>query len=95
VVIEATSGGVIVSVRVIPRSGRSGVAGTRGDALLVRLNASPVEGAANDELIEVIARALQMPKRSVSIVSGGHARQKRVRVSGIDASTAAARLAAT
>ena len=84
---------VVISVRVIPRAARSGVAGRRGDAWLVRLHAPPVEGAANDELIDVIARALAVPTRSVSIASGERSRQKSVRVSGIDAATAAARLA--
>jgi hypothetical protein len=91
-VIETTADGVTIAVRVIPRAGKSGLAGTRGDALLVRLQAAPVEGAANDELVEVLARALQVPKRAVSIVAGTRSRQKRVRVAGIDASTAASRL---
>ena len=85
--------GIVVSIRVIPRAGRSGVAGARGDALLVRLNAPPVDGAANEELIAVIAQALGVPKRAVTIVSGGRSRQKRVHVSGIDVSTAESRLA--
>ena len=84
---------VVISVRVIPRAAQSGVAGRRGDGWLVRLHAPPVEGAANDELIDVIARALAVPKRAVSIASGERSRQKSVRVSGIDAATAAARLA--
>ena len=84
----------MLSVRVIPRAGKSGVAGTRGEALLVRLRAPPVEGAANDELIAVIARALVVPKRSVAILSGERSRQKRVGVAGIDAATATARLSA-
>ena len=91
-VIEAIPDGVVISVRVIPRAARSGLAGTRGGALLVRLQSPPVEGAANDELIEVMARALQVPKRAVSIVAGDRSRQKRVRVVGIDAATAASRL---
>ena len=90
--IASTPEGVAIAVRVIPRAGRSGLAGTRGDALLVRLQSPPVEGAANEELIEVLARALQVPKRAVTIVAGDRSRQKRVRVTGIDAATAAARL---
>ena len=90
--IASTPEGVAIAVRVIPRAGRSGLAGTRGGALLVRLQSPPVEGAANEELIEVLARALQVPKRAVTIVSGDRSRQKRVRVTGIDAATAAARL---
>jgi uncharacterized protein (TIGR00251 family) len=73
----------IIDVRVIPRAGKSGIAGMRGDALLVRLHAPPVDGAANAELIEVLAEALGVPKRAVSIASGERSRQKRVRVEGV------------
>jgi uncharacterized protein (TIGR00251 family) len=82
-VLHSTDDGVLIDVRVIPRAGRSGIAGTRDSALLVRLKAPPVEGAANAELVEVIAEALGVPKRSVTIVSGERSRQKRVRVAGL------------
>ncbi len=90
--IESTPGGVVIAVRVIPRSGRSGVAGTRGGALLVRLNAPPVEGAANDELVEVMADMLGVPRRAVTIVAGERSRNKRVRVANVDADHVASRL---
>jgi len=72
-----------VDVRVIPRAGRSGVAGLRDGALLVRLAAAPVDGAANQELIEVLAKALHVPKRSIEIVAGEKSRSKRVRIDGL------------
>ena len=72
----------IITVRVIPRASKAGVAGMRGDALLVRLNAAPVDGAANAELIDVLADAYGVSKRSVEIVSGERSRQKRVRITG-------------
>jgi uncharacterized protein YggU (UPF0235/DUF167 family) len=75
-------------VRVIPRAGRSGIAGTRDGALLVRLGAAPVEGAANDQLIEVIADALGVPRRAVSITSGTRSRRKTVAVAGISVEAA-------
>ena len=90
--IEAVPDGVVISVRVVPRAARSGLAGTRGGAVLVRLQSPPVEGAANAELIEVMAKAFQVPKRAISIVAGDHSRQKRVRIAGIDAATAASRV---
>ncbi len=90
--IQSASNGVFLTVRVIPRAGKSGVAGTRGGAFLVRLTSPPVEGAANAELIEVLASALGVSKRMVTIVSGERARQKRVHVAGVDQATAAARL---
>jgi uncharacterized protein len=72
-----------IDVRVIPRAGRSGVAGMRDGAVLVRLAAAPVEGAANEALIEVLARALDRPKRDIQIVSGERSRSKRVLVDGL------------
>jgi uncharacterized protein (TIGR00251 family) len=90
--IQSTADGIVLTVRVVPRAARAGVAGMRGGALLIRLNAAPVEGAANNELLELVAAALDVPKRAVTIVAGDRSRQKRVHVSGIDAATAARRL---
>ncbi len=75
--------GVTFAVRVIPRAGRTGAAGTRGDALLVRLAAPPVEGAANEALVTFLARAFDCPKRDVRIVSGQSSRDKRVAIDGL------------
>ena len=47
------------------------------------MNAAPVDGAANTELVDVLADALGVPKRAVTIVSGQRSRQKKVRVTGI------------
>jgi uncharacterized protein (TIGR00251 family) len=90
--ITSTIDGVLVSVRVIPRAGRSSIAGTRGDAMLVRLSAAPVDGAANAELIELIANACGVPKRAVTIASGERSRRKTVRITGLRLEEAAAKL---
>ena len=74
----------LLDVRVVPRAGKSGIAGLREGALLVRLAAAPVDGAANAELIAVLADALHLPKRSIRIVSGDRSRSKCVRVEGMD-----------
>jgi uncharacterized protein (TIGR00251 family) len=81
-----------LEVRVIPRAGRSGVAGLRDGAVVVRLAAAPVDGAANAELIAVLAGALHLPKRSIQIVSGERSRSKRVRIDGMDAQAVMAAL---
>jgi uncharacterized protein (TIGR00251 family) len=70
-------------VRVIPRAGRTAVAGRRGEALLVRLAAAPVDGAANDALLAFMAEALGRSRRDIEIVSGGKSRDKRLRVTGL------------
>jgi uncharacterized protein len=73
-----------LEIKVTPRAGRSGFGGQRDGALLVRLAAAPVDGAANDELIALLAKALRIPKRDITIVSGERSRTKRVRIAGID-----------
>jgi uncharacterized protein (TIGR00251 family) len=81
-----------LDVRVTPRAGRSGFGGLRDGALLVRLAAAPVDGAANDELIALLAKSLRIPKRDITIVSGERSRSKRVRIDGIDREQALALL---
>ena len=90
--LESTSEGVVLNVRVITRAGRSGLAGTRDNALLIRLNAPPVEGAANAELLDVLSDILHVPKRALTIVSGQRSRSKRVLVSGLDIAVVERRL---
>ena len=85
---------MILHIRVIPRASKSAIAGTRGDALLVRISAPPVEGAANEALIDLLARTLGQPRRNVTIVSGHTSRDKRVSIEGISDSDLTARLSA-
>jgi uncharacterized protein (TIGR00251 family) len=82
----------VLTIRVIPRAGKPGPAGTRDGAFLIRLNAPPVEGAANAELIELLSELLDIPKRNITIVSGERGRLKRVRVGGVDEEVAKGRL---
>jgi uncharacterized protein len=90
--VTAAADGVVISIRVIPRAGRAGLAGVRAGAVLVRLHAPPVDGAANTELIDLLATVLHVPRRRVSIVAGERSRRKQVHVAEIDAATAASRL---
>ena len=92
--ITSTPEGVVIDIRVIPRASRSGLAGIRGDALLLRLHAPPVEGAANEEVVEILSKALGVPRRAVTIVAGGRSRLKRVRVEGVSAEFVTSRLIA-
>ena len=85
-------GGIAFAVRVIPRAGRTAVAGLRGDALLVRLAAAPVDGAANDALIGLLATVLDRPRRDVTLVSGHSSRDKRVAIAGLTEAELSARL---
>ncbi len=82
----------IITIRVIPRAGRTAVAGMRGDAVLVRLAAAPVDGAANDALIAFVAMTLGCSRRDVAIVSGEKSRDKRLRIDGFTAEDVRRRL---
>lgn len=72
-----------LDVRVIPRARKTEIGGTRDGALLVRLNAPPVGGAANDALIAFLAALLDAPRSAIRIVSGERGRHKRVAIAGI------------
>lgn len=69
-----------LTVRVIPRANKPGIAGIRDGALVVRLQSPPIEGAANGELIEIIAKTFGAAKRDVVIVAGEHSKLKRVAI---------------
>jgi len=81
--IHATDAGVEIDVRVIPRAGKSAIAGERDGRMLIRVAAPPVEGAANDAIIELLAKLLDCPRRAVRIVSGEKSRSKRLAVDGV------------
>jgi len=81
-----------LDIRVIPRSPRTSVDGMRGAAILVRLAAPPVDGAANDALIAFLSAALDLPRRQITIVSGERSRDKRVRIAGIGTDAAISQL---
>lgn len=74
--------GVTFSVKVIPRAHRSEIVGMENDALRVRLNAPPVEGRANEALIELLAGALGVSRAKIEIIRGSTSRHKVVRVRG-------------
>lgn len=82
---KSTGDAATLAVRVVARAGRTGVFGRRGDALLVRLAAAPVDGAANAVLIELLAILLHHPRRAITLVSGSRSRDKRVRFDGLNA----------
>lgn len=71
---------VVITVKVVPRASRSEVVGEVDGVLKVRIAAPPVDGAANEELIKVLAKKFGVAKSKVSVVSGLSSRNKRVRV---------------
>jgi len=71
-------------LRVSPGSRRSEIVGRYGDGWKVRVSAPPENGRANDEVVELLSKRLGIPRGSIEIVSGRGARDKIVRMAGID-----------
>ena len=92
-VVDEASGVVTFGVRVQPRAKRDAILGVHDGALKVALTAPPVEGAANEALVSLLAGALGVPRRDVTILRGTASRSKTLRVVGT--SSAAVRALAT
>ena len=73
-----------LTVRVTPRAGRDQVSGYDNGAVMVKLKAPPVDGAANRALVAFLAEQLSLPKARVSILRGQSARTKVVEIEGLD-----------
>ncbi len=80
-----------ISVRVIPRSSKNEIT-WEGDALKVRLTAPPVDGAANEALLKLLAERLNLPKSALHIVHGATGRQKVLQIEGLTAEELAQKL---
>jgi uncharacterized protein len=78
----ARSHGVSLRVRVQPRASREELVGVREGALVVRLTAPPVEGAANLALARLLGKRLRVPASAVVIAAGSTSRNKLVVVTG-------------
>jgi len=83
---------VLVQIRVIPRARRTKLSGRRGDAIVVRLAAPPVDGAANDALIAFLSERLQIPRRQIELARGAAGRDKTVAIDGLSPAEIARRL---
>lgn len=71
---------VRIRVRLTPRASRDEIVGMRDGALIVRVTAPPVEGAANEALVRLLARDLAVKRTGVRIVSGATSRTKVVEI---------------
>jgi uncharacterized protein len=71
------------AVQVVPRSSLSQIVGEHNGALRVRIAAAPVDGAANEELVRLLAGAFGVPRGAVEITSGQTSKIKRIRVAGV------------
>jgi uncharacterized protein len=83
----------VLTVRVTPRAGRTAISGWHesprstpertSPVIQVKLAAAPVDGAANDALVALLAKSLDLPKRAIRLVSGERSRTKRIEIDGL------------
>jgi uncharacterized protein (TIGR00251 family) len=81
--IQQKDGAVIFSVKVVPRSSRTAIAGVLGGMLKVKLAAAPEKGKANQSLIEFLADTLGVKKNAVKITSGLTSPVKTIQITGV------------
>ncbi len=84
---RAVEGGVLLDLRVTPKSGRDAIDGIEslasGQAVLkVRVRALPAEGEANAAIIALVAKSLRLPKSNVTLERGGTSRVKSLLLTG-------------
>jgi uncharacterized protein (TIGR00251 family) len=88
-----TARGITFAVKVHPRARKNAITGVVGDALKLALTAPPVQGKANQAVIEFFADLFEIPRSSVTIASGETSRNKVVRITGMNRQMVEKRLA--
>jgi uncharacterized protein (TIGR00251 family) len=88
----ASGDGVVLTLHIQPGAKKSEIVGPHGEALKIRLAAPPVDGKANAALLEFLAKKVGIARTALKLVSGEASRSKRVRIAGLGADEARARL---
>jgi uncharacterized protein (TIGR00251 family) len=92
--LNETTKGVTFAIKVQPRARKNAITGIVGDALKLALTAPPVEGRANQAVIEFFAELFEISRSSVTIASGETSRNKVIRIAGLSRAVIEQRLAA-
>lgn len=84
--ITESNNSVIFNVRVVPRASRSEIVGEHDGALKVRIASAPVDGAANAELIKLLAKHFGVSKGDIEIAAGANSKSKRIKINNLSQS---------
>ena len=90
--LRAEADGVLLSVKVQPRASANEIGEALGNELRVKVTAPPVEAAANEALIKLLAQQLHCPRNRVDIVRGHTSRHKVIKLHGLAADDVLSRL---
>jgi len=82
---KKTKNGIMIEVKVEPRSSRRQISGIMdNDILKVKLTAPPVDGSANEQLIELISETTGVRKSQIRIVRGQSSKRKLIEITGVE-----------
>jgi uncharacterized protein (TIGR00251 family) len=90
--LKANPAGTYIAIKVQPRASKNEIGPTFGDELKIKVTAPPVDAAANQALLELIAETLDCAKSKVQLAKGQTSRHKVVFVAGLSAAEVAAKL---
>ena len=90
--LRAESEGVMLSIKLQPRASANEIGEALGDELRIKVTAPPVDSAANEALIRLLAETLDCPRNRIELVRGNTSRHKVLRLHGISAEIALAKL---
>lgn len=82
--ITPTGSGVCLEIQVQPRSSRNQLVGEQDGRIKIKLTAPPVEGEANQALINFLAQLLDIPKKNIKLLKGESCRHKLIEINGLN-----------
>lgn len=82
--LQETTDGVILSVKLTPKSSKSEIIGIENNELKIRVATVPEKGAANEALIKFLSKKIGVGTSQIEIISGEQSRHKRLLIKGID-----------
>jgi uncharacterized protein (TIGR00251 family) len=91
--LTAQPDGVLLAVKLQPRASKNEIGGVLGNELRIKVTAPPVDAAANEALVRLLAETLDCPRGKVELVRGHTSRHKTIKLHGMSAATVAAKLA--
>jgi hypothetical protein len=92
--LRADAEGVLLSVKLHPRASANRIGEVLGNELRIKVTAPPVDAAANEALVRLLAAVLDCPRNRVELVRGHTSRHKTLRLRGMSCESVAGKLAA-
>ena len=90
--LRVQSDGILLSVKVQPRASANEIGRPLGDELRIKVSAPPVDDAANEALVHLLAERLDVPRNQIELIRGQTSRHKVLRLYGLSAEAVVAAL---